>query len=259
MGNQLTTPQKSLVGVSCILFIYIIIIIAYFATKTNTSTSTSMPTPPSFTPDPTLPPIFTPTPTNPATTMPTTASTTSPIPSPEPHLDFDNSALEGPPGFGPDFYRLGCQAALSEGLFPFNNFDTTGKYNTGVLCNYYTYDTWGFGNDTNQLNCGGNCVSGVKTSCSDTSPPTSPNQPWTDEQCDICATASKDPNCIWTQTSNSCYQTLTRGYFNNDGVWINQNVSFVPSYRGMDISQCYYRSQGNFNDHKLCCDPSVAN
>lgn len=253
MGNQLTTPIKFLIGVSCILFIYIIVIIVYFATKTDSSIPIPTPSPPIFTPSPTLPPIFTPSPTIAPTDIPTVTPTTSPIPTPAPaaHLEFDNSVSEDFYGFGPNFYRLGCQAALSEGLFPFTNFNTTGKYNTGMFCNYYTYDTWGFGNDTNKINC---CT----TDCSRTSPPTSPNKPWTDEQCGVCATASKDPNCIWTQRSNSCYETLMRGYYDSDGKWISQNVKFVPSYHGMDISQCYYHPEGNFNDHKLCCDPTVS-
>lgn len=238
MGNQLTTPMKTLIGVGFIMLFYIIGIIAYFSIK-NSGTSTQAPTLPSFTSSPTSKPITTLEPTSPSTTSdPTTSSTVSP------HLDFDNASLQGPPGFGPDFYRLGCQAAISEGLFPFTSFDTTGTYKTGTLCNYYTYDTWGFGGDTNQLNCGGNCISGTKTTCSDISPPISPNQPWSDEQCGICATASKDPNCIWTRSSDSCYKS--------------DNVSYVPSYRGMDISQCYYKEKGNFNDTKLCCNPSVA-
>jgi hypothetical protein len=249
MGNQLTTPQKSLIAVGFVLFFYTIAIIAYFTTR-GSETSTSEPTFPAFTPDPTLNPTlpaFTPDPTISPTSGP--IDTSIPTMPPAPHLEFDNNSLQGPPGFGSDFYRLGCQAAISEGLFPFSSFNTTGIYHTGVLCNYYTYDTWGFGGDTNQLNCGGNCLTGVKTSCSSDSPPSSPNQPWSDEQCGICATASKDPNCIWTRASDSCYQTITRG---------DKNVTFVPSYRGMDISQCYYKPQGEFNDTKLCCDPSVA-
>lgn len=244
MGNQLTAPQKSLIVMGCVLFIYVIGSIAY-SVSSKKSIETPVPTPPAFTPgptiNPTVPPGFTPGPTINPTVPPDNYT-------PVPHLEFDHSALEGPPGFTSNFYRLGCKAAFSEGLFPFSKFDNTGSYHSGILCNYYTYDTWGFGGDTQQLNCGGNCVSGIKTNCSETSPPVSPNQPWTDEQCDICATASRDPNCIWTRASDSCYTTIAR----------TDNVTFVPTYHGMDISQCYYKSQGNFDDKKLCCDPSVA-
>jgi hypothetical protein len=255
MGAQLTMPQKSLAVVGCVLFVYIIGVIVYVVQNLKTPTSPST-NPPTFTPSPTNPPIFTPLPTISPTTSP---QTEPPIPTDTspPHLEFNDNALEGPPGFTDNFYRLGCQAALSEGLFPFSNFNTTGTFKSGILCDYYNYDTWGFGGDTDQLNCGGNCITGVKTTCSSTTPPASPNQAWTDEQCGICATASKDPNCIWTKTSDSCYRTLTRVDF-VDGKWVDNNVTFVPSYHGMDISQCYYKAQGELNDHKLCCDPSVA-
>jgi hypothetical protein len=248
---------KSLIVLGCFLFIYfIIIIIIYIVVSPNTSNGASEP--PIFTPNTSssssssLPPIFTPSATSNATTNPTNSPTPISMPSPEPHLLFDNSILDNVP----NYYHLGCQAALSEGIFPFSNFNTTGKYNNGVLCDYYSYDTWGFGGDTDQLNCTGTCIGGVKSTCSSTMTPPSPNKQWTDAQCDICATASKDPNCIWTRATDSCYKTVARVDYVN-GQLVDNNVTYVPRYHSMDISQCYYRSQGNNNDHKLCCDPSV--
>ncbi len=261
MGTQISKTQISkthisLIIIGCVLLFYWVGIGVYIS---ESKKSTSSPTiPPEFTSTPiiSLPPEFTNSPTIRPTIQPTIRPTIQPTPSPMPHLEFDSSGPAGPPDAPANFYRLGCQAALAEGLFPFSNFNTTGEYHSGVLCNYYKYDTWGYGGDTEQLNCGGNCTSGIKINCSDASPPISPNQPWSDEQCDICATASKDPNCIWTGGSGSCYETLGRVDY-VDGKWVSNNITFVPTYHGMDISQCYYKSLGNYNDNKLCCDPSV--
>lgn len=257
MGASISLPVISLIVLTVLIIGYIIGVSVYASQK---STETPTPTPPSFTPAPSTPPAFTPSPTS--SPIPSPTITPSPTPSPAPHLEFNSDALAGPPNAPSNFYRLGCRAALSEGLFPFSNFNTTGTYHSGTTCNYYTYDTWGFGGDYSQVGCGSTCLPptegiGIKGSCTDTSPPPSPNQPWTDEQCDICATASKDPNCIWTQYTDSCYTTISRVDYVN-GKWVDNNVTFVPTYHGMDISQCYYRPQGLNNDHKLCCDPSVA-
>ena len=229
MGSQLSLPKKTLIGMGMLLLIYIIVLVVVLVKI----------------PEHTTPPIFTPNPTNGPTTPPvTTPPVTTPPVSPENHLPFDNTPPNGPENTPKNFYRLGCKAALSEGIFPFSKFNTDGIFHSGTLQDYYSYDTWGFGGDTDEYSCGWSITGGKKV-CP---PDPKPNNPWSDEQCDICATASKDPNCIWTRTSSDCYKTLLR----------DPNVTFIPTYHGMDISQCYYKSQGTSNDNKLCCDPSVA-
>ena len=173
MGANLTTPQISLIVLSILMLGYIIGVSVY-ASESSKTPPTS---PPHFTPTPKPPPppTFTTTPTPSPTATPSPTVTPTPTASPAPHLSFNTNSLAGPPNAPDNFYRLGCQAALSEGLFPFSQFNMTGTYTSGVLCNYYLYDTWGFGNDNNQVNCGGYCISGITSSCSDTSPPASPN------------------------------------------------------------------------------------
>jgi hypothetical protein len=248
MGTQtskLFTGEISLIILSILIVVYIITIGVIVGTsnsqQTNTPTSA-----PIFTQSPTIAPTQAPSPSS----SPSSSPSPSPSPSPESsvHLDFDPDPLPGPPNAPSNFYRLGCTAALSEGLFPFTSFNDTGIFNNGALCDYYKFDTWGFGHNTDQVNCNGNCTSGVSGNCSSEIHPNNPNGPWTDEQCGICATAAKDPNCIWSKTSDSCYTTIMR----------SPNVTFVPTYYGMDISECYYKEKGSFNDHKLCCDPSVS-
>jgi hypothetical protein len=238
MGIQLSFPQKSLIGLMCLLLIYIIAIIVYYVEISKSSSSpTPSPTPPAFTPTPS---ISTSTSSHTPTSTPISSSTPTPTPT-TPHLSFNNNEVQGPPHAPSDFYRLGCQAAFSEGLFPFTSFNTQGTFNTGILQNYYTYDKWGFGGTTGEFDCGWTLLGG-KTPCP-ASAATSPNQPWNDEACDICATAAKDPNCMWSN-SNSC--TLLFG------------ETLSKTYHGMDISQCYYNGQGYFSSNQLCCNPSVA-
>jgi hypothetical protein len=246
MGTQLSKSQISLIAVGCILLFYWVGTIVYIIESKKSISPT--PQPPKFTSAPTQspePPSFTTAPTTPTPTpVPTNSPTLTPTLSPLPHLEFDPSGMASPPNAPDNFYRLGCRAALSEGLFPFSEFKTDGTFHSGTLQDYYTYDQWGWNGNTDQYSCGWTVLGGKNTCPSDPKP----NQPWTDEECGICATASKDPNCIWTRSSNSCYETVGR----------NPNVTFVPTYRGMDISQCFYREQGYNNDKKLCCDPSVA-
>jgi hypothetical protein len=252
MGVQLSLLQKSSIVLGIIIIIYFIVIGAYIGTnKNSTSSSVSSDTnnssPPIFTNSPvTNPPV-----TNSPVTNPPVISTPLPTSPSIFHLGFDTVPPPGPDNAPSNFYRLGCEAALSSGLFPFTEFNTTGTFHSGTLQDYYTYDQWGYSGATDQYNCGWS-LSGKKT-CP---PDPKPNIPWSDEQCDVCATASRDPNCLWTQASNSCYQTVGR-YDIVNGKIISQNVTFVPTYHGMDISQCFYNPQGNFNDMKLCCDPLV--
>lgn len=246
MGISLSLPQISLIILGCVLLSYSVGVGIYI--KTNTS-STQPPLPPLL---PNLSPetMATPSATSVAsssnsTSTPTFTSTITPTVAPMPHLEFDSGYLAGPPNTPSNFYRLGCQAAFSEGLFPFSNFNTTGTLKTGIIQDYFSYDKWGYGGGTGEYDCGWTLTKG-KNTCP---PDPKPNIPWTDEQCDICATASKDPSCIWTESSSDCYRTLLRN---------SNNVTFVPTYHGMDISQCYYSPQGLFNDNKLCCDPAVS-
>ncbi len=143
-------------------------------------------------------------------------------------------------------YNKGCRGAFFENLFPFDKFDNKGEFTKGLTCSYYKQDNWGFGNNVGQINCSGACISGaedprtriIEGTCSESSPPISPNVPWNDEQCSICATAALKVNdnfCKWVST-----KTCPSGYTTN--------------YKGIDIDQCYYNKIGNFgNNYKLCC------
>jgi hypothetical protein len=242
MGNkqsQLKTEEISLIILSILIVCFIIGAGVVFGTAPKvTSAPTVAPTrAPTFTRSPTRAPTFTPGPTSAPTNSPTAEPTSAPSP---PHLAFIKDAkLDGPPNAPPNFYRKGCTAALSEGLFPFDSFNTTGKFYSGILQDYFKYDTWGWSGKTPEFECGWT-LSGGKNPCVDPKP----NIPWSDEQCDICATASKDSACRWTDRSSDC------------GIW--NGVQYVQSYRDMDISECWYNALGLFNAHKLCCDPSVS-
>ena len=240
MGNkqsQLKSEEISLIILSILIVCFIIGAGVVFGMKPKETTApTVAPTrAPTFTRSPTPAPTFTPGPTSAPTNAPTMGPTSAPSP---PHLSFNpNNQLDGPPNAPPNFYRKGCQAALSEGYFPFLKFNTAGAFNSGYLQDYFKYDTWGWSGGTSEFDCGWT-LSGGKNACP---PDPKPNIPWTDEQCDICVTASKDRACRWTDYSSDC------------------SSGYVPSYRGMDISGCWYNPQGINNAHKLCCDPSVAN
>jgi len=169
------------------------------------------------------------------------------------HLIYQQKPNIGPVDAPFNFYNLGCKAAFSEELFPFTKFDTVGKYKKGAIpfCTYYNFDEWGFGGNVGEVNCkleGFNgistCATGIDdTTCTSSIEPPSPNIPWSDEQCGICATASQDPSCRWTKFKNDCYDPLF-------------GDKYVETYKGMDISECYYRPKGVLNDHKLCCKPT---
>lgn len=237
MGN-ITTSAKALITISVLTTIYIIVVIVYaVGIQANTAIPTIPPIP-TFVPTPPIP-TFTPTPTPTTepvlTTLPTVGPTT-PAPTQLPHLDLVTTSAPGPENAPPSFYRQGCQTALTSGLFPFTSFNTAGTYYNGAIQNYYKYDTWGYGGNNGQYDCGHTLLGGKNTCPS--SAATSPNRPWTDEQCDICATAAQDPNCEWYGASCA--------YPNN-----------ATTYHGMDISNCYYNPQLS-NSYVLCCNSSVA-
>lgn len=239
--SKLKGEEISLIVLSSLIVCFIVAVGVIFGIKPTQPTSAPTPRPtsaPTFTHSPTAAPTFTAAPTRGPTSAPTIAPTSAPTP---PHLTYDPNLTLGPSNVPLNFYRKGCAAALTE-LFPFSSFNTTGTFHSGNIQDYYTYDTWGYSGGTDKYDCGFTIING-KNVCP---PDPKPNIPWTDQQCDICATASQDPNCKWTQHDSNCYTDYLGG------------IQYVPSYKGLDISSCWYNPIGNFNAKKLCCNPAIA-
>src|SRR5205085_1427179 len=122
MGNstsKLKNDEISLVIFGILFVCYIIAVGFMFGTRSKISTSA--PSTHGTTSTPTTPP---------STTAPTV-----------PHLTYTSEQI-GLVDAPVNFYNLGCRAALYEGYFPFNHFNTKGTYHNGILQDYFTYDTW---------------------------------------------------------------------------------------------------------------------